>query len=193
MNKFKKNVSSAVIWLSEFWPFSALFEWMVKDQKNTHVFLILFNVFSTSLYFTAVFSPWIYLAWSFLPIVLFRTNPIAPTIGLITMVRDEEIGFGSFMISVLFMMLQQICLFACLYMIFGVIEGNDKELVAGLWGHFYFSVVTFTTLGYGNMVPINMPGEAIAAIEALMGFAIFALLIGVAAAVAMQPKENPEI
>jgi L-cystine uptake protein TcyP (sodium:dicarboxylate symporter family) len=73
-----------------------------------------------------------------------------------------------------------------------VVEGNDKQAITGLWEHIYFSVVTFTTLGYGNFVPANTAAEVIAAFEAIIGFAIFALLIGVASAVALQKEKIDE-
>ena len=79
-------------------------------------------------------------------------------------------------------MLFYICLFACLYMLFGSLENSNGEAVTGLWSHFYFSTVTFTTLGYGNIVPSNTVGEVIASIEVIIGFVAFALLIGIASA-----------
>ena len=96
------------------------------------------------------------------------------------------------MITVFFMMLHYIFLFACLYMLFAVIEGSNQKAITSLWDNIYFSVVTFTTLGYGNYVPTNTAGEVIAAFEAIIGFAVFAFLIGVASAVALDRKGSVE-
>jgi voltage-gated potassium channel Kch len=41
----------------------------------------------------------------------------------------------------------------------------------------YFSVVTFTTLGYGDISPIGTYARTVAGIEALMGTALMALLV----------------
>jgi uncharacterized protein YjbI with pentapeptide repeats len=46
---------------------------------------------------------------------------------------------------------------------------------------YYFSVVTLTTLGFGDITPINTAGEIFAAIEVLMGYVILGLLISVLA------------
>jgi hypothetical protein len=97
---------------------------------------------------------------------------------------------GSFVLSVFFMMVHYICIFSCLYMIFGVVNDSSGDRIIGIWGHFYFSAVTFTTLGYGNLVPANVAAEVIATIEALIGFAAFAFLIGIASAAAMQRNRD---
>ncbi|MBS4097562.1 MAG: two pore domain potassium channel family protein [Sulfuricella sp.] len=47
---------------------------------------------------------------------------------------------------------------------------------------FYFSVVAFTTLGFGDFVPINNAGKILVSIEALMGathmVAFFSIVVG---------------
>ena len=53
-------------------------------------------------------------------------------------------------------------------------------------------MVTFTTLGYGNLVPLNAAGEVIAVIESIFGYAIFAFLIGIASAVALNKDDANE-
>lgn len=189
MSEFQSKIIKAIEWLSKFKIFSALFEWIGKDNKNQNRFLIFFNIFNTSLIFTALISPWIFIIWSLvIPILLFRSSPFAPLANLITMVRNNTIGFATFVITVLFMMLHYICLFACFYMLFGVIEDSNHQAISSLWQNIYFSAVTFTTLGYGNLVPANTAGEVIAAIEAMVGFAAFALLIGIASAAALNKK-----
>lgn len=41
----------------------------------------------------------------------------------------------------------------------------------------YFSVVTFTTLGYGDIQPSNAATRALAGVESLLGAALIALLV----------------
>lgn len=43
----------------------------------------------------------------------------------------------------------------------------------------YFSIVTFTTLGYGNLEPATVVGQYVAGAEALLGTVLLALLVGV--------------
>lgn len=43
----------------------------------------------------------------------------------------------------------------------------------------YFSTVTFTTLGYGNIRPMSNVGQYIAATEAMIGSLLVALVVGV--------------
>jgi hypothetical protein len=187
MSEFHSKIEKGVMWLFKFKFFTSFFDWMVKDPKNQNKFLIWFNIFNTSLIFTALISPWIFIVWGLVvPTLLLRSSPLAPLANLIIMVRQRTIGFSGLMITVFFMMLHYICIFACFYMIFGIVEGSNNQAITSLWEHVYFSVVTFTTLGYGNFVPANTAAEVIAAFEAIVGFAVFAFLIGVASAVALQ-------
>ncbi|NVK25949.1 MAG: two pore domain potassium channel family protein [Gammaproteobacteria bacterium] len=190
MNKFQSRVTSLVLWLAKFKLFEKLFLWMAADKKNEHKFLLYFNVFNTSLYFTALISPWIFIIWGvIIPALIFRSSPLAAASNLIELVRAKTINFTGFLITVFFNMLFYICLFACFFMLFGSLENSNGKEVGGLWDHFYFSAVTFTTLGYGNIVPSNTVGEVIATIEVIIGFAAFALLIGIASALALDKEQ----
>ncbi|MCJ8320421.1 MAG: ion channel [Colwellia sp.] len=191
MSNFQTRITEGVSWLSQFKIFAKLFDWMYKDKKNAHTFLLFFNIFNTSLYLTASFSPWIFIVWGLIiPTILFRSSPLAGVSNLIELVRNKKISFTGFMITIFFMMLFYICLFACFYMLFGTLENSKGQAVTGLWSHFYFSTVTFTTLGYGNIVPSNIIGEIIASVEVIIGFAAFALLIGIASALAIDKDQN---
>jgi hypothetical protein len=44
----------------------------------------------------------------------------------------------------------------------------------------YFSIVTFVTLGYGDITPLNALGKFIASFEATLGFTMFGLFVAVA-------------
>lgn len=77
-----------------------------------------------------------------------------------------------------------IVVFANAYEIFGTVK-NGSDAIIGLWQHSYFSVVTFTTLGYGDYLPTDN-AQIIAVIEALFGYGYFALLVGVFGAMLYQ-------
>ncbi|MDH3346490.1 MAG: ion channel [Desulfobulbaceae bacterium] len=67
-------------------------------------------------------------------------------------------------------------LFCGLYYVYGLhsVQGIIKhDFLTSL----YFSVVTWTTLGYGDLQPINEL-RMVAAMEALMGYLYMALLVG---------------
>lgn len=57
--------------------------------------------------------------------------------------------------------------------------GSPEQVIDALGTSLYFSVVTFGTLGYGDVEPIGQAARALAAIETLLGFALVALLISV--------------
>ena len=74
--------------------------------------------------------------------------------------------------------------FANIYEISGqVVYSSDTDLpIKGLWEHVYFSIVTFTTLGYGDLVPLGT-ARYFAATQALLGLGYFAFLIGISGSI----------
>ena len=48
---------------------------------------------------------------------------------------------------------------------------------SGIFDYFYFSIVTFTTLGYGDITPVTVAEKVIVGIEVLLGFTMLGILI----------------
>ena len=67
-----------------------------------------------------------------------------------------------------------IFIFAGLY---GSLGLNPAEAAQGLQSRVYFSTVTFTTLGYGDIQP-SEPGRLFAAFEAFFGYCYLGFIIG---------------
>ncbi len=65
-------------------------------------------------------------------------------------------------LSILFVVL----LFGLLYMLVEVDYGDHKTLLSP----FYFSVVTMTTLGYGDVLPASIPAQVIVILEVIAGY-----------------------
>jgi hypothetical protein len=66
--------------------------------------------------------------------------------------------------------------FALFFAGIGLQFGNAPE--PGLGTYFYFSGVTFFTLGYGDLTPSTQSGRFLAVTEAATGFAFLAIIIG---------------
>jgi voltage-gated potassium channel Kch len=68
--------------------------------------------------------------------------------------------------------------FASIYRLVGIVDTSTRELSHDATDCLYFSVVTFTTLGYGDFIP---PPELrlVAAAEAFAGYLSLALVIAV--------------
>ena len=50
---------------------------------------------------------------------------------------------------------------------------------SGVFDNLYFSVVTFTTLGYGDIVPVSALGRVLVIIEVMVGYMMLGLLVGI--------------
>jgi Ion channel/Pentapeptide repeats (8 copies) len=78
-------------------------------------------------------------------------------------------------------------LFGLTYSVFPGLLGLDclsgaKDCKRNSWfTPFYFSIVTFTTLGFGDITPKNLVGELIVSFEVIFGYAVLGLLISVLA------------
>ncbi len=68
-------------------------------------------------------------------------------------------------------------LFAFSYLMFDGVSFTGTCLSQKLWQSFYFSVTTFTTLGYGDFQPANLAGQVLALAEALIGAFFIALFV----------------
>lgn len=80
------------------------------------------------------------------------------------------------LLNVSFTGLSNIGLFAYIYYKFGV-EGTEGIIVGDFASSLYFSIVTWTTLGYGDLKPID-DLRLLASLEAFMGYIYMAVLIG---------------
>jgi len=71
-------------------------------------------------------------------------------------------------------------LFTILYWCIGFehIEGINPEKGSSFMQAYYFSVQTFTTVGYGVMSPSGWPAQMVSSIEAFVGFLSFSLATG---------------
>jgi inward rectifier potassium channel len=58
------------------------------------------------------------------------------------------------------------------------------------WRAFFFSVETLSTIGYGNIVPVNIAANGVVTIEALAGLMSFAIATGLVFARFSRPRAN---
>jgi hypothetical protein len=105
---------------------------------------------------------------------------------LISKTVDLACGYGESPVSVIFFSLSVILFFGVLFFLFGI-QGTDaiirytphlplSETIHDLGDCLYFSVVTFTTVGYGDIYPIGIT-RFFATLEAFAGSFILALFV----------------
>lgn len=79
-----------------------------------------------------------------------------------------------------------------------VILGSAMYLIEGSESGFssiprsvYWAVVTLTTVGYGDITPVTVPGQFLASIVMIMGYAIIAVPTGIVTAEIVEAKKPP--
>ncbi|MFC2140819.1 potassium channel family protein [Acidobacteriota bacterium] len=71
-------------------------------------------------------------------------------------------------------------IFGVIYAVLGKLFPNSFDIPAGstLISYFYFSIVTFTTLGFGDITPLEWYTQVLVTIEVILGYVILGVLIG---------------
>ncbi len=89
-------------------------------------------------------------------------------------------GYGERLLRPLLVGGVLILLWAILYSMGGIVntaDNGDSQISHNLWDSLYLSIVTFTTLGYGDLLPSSGLMRALACVEALAGSALMSLFI----------------
>lgn len=90
-------------------------------------------------------------------------------------------GYGERPPRALFISILFIFIYSWIYSYFNLIHyaSPSMEKSIGWLQSFYFSVVTFTTLGFGDIVPKHGIGQALVAIEVMMGYLLLGTLVAI--------------
>ena len=77
--------------------------------------------------------------------------------------------------------------YAAVYTQFGIVNlrGSENEVTKDFWQCAYYSVVTFTSLGYGDYVPQGL-GKVMACLEALTGYLVLGIVASSSASLLKQ-------
>jgi hypothetical protein len=115
-----------------------------------------------------------------------KQMPLFSLKRLISKLVEFSCGYGERPLRIVILSTMVILLFTCIFFISGLdysgeilqvsVNASMKENIAELLNSLYFSVVTFTTLGYGDILPIGI-SKVFAGIEALLGGFILALFV----------------
>ncbi len=110
---------------------------------------------------------------------MFRVLKMARHLGeaslLMTALRASRPKIAVFLFSVLAM----VCVEGTLMYL---LEGHVNAGFSSIPESVYWGIVTITTVGYGDIVPITVPGKILACVVTLTGFAIIAVPTGIVSA-----------
>ncbi|MCK4950841.1 MAG: two pore domain potassium channel family protein [Gammaproteobacteria bacterium] len=169
-----------------FWLAETKFgEFAFSSPERVRVTIFLFVLFTHGLYWaTAWWSPWPYLVFTATGL-WFSQGVFKPWGTIISQAVEPTWDPAILKITVPFIMFNYVAVFSCLYML-GTVADSDGKAINGMWQHFYFSAVTLSTLGYGNLTPSGIWSEIVATIQAIIGFMGFAVLAGIVASIALK-------
>lgn len=90
-------------------------------------------------------------------------------------------GHGALIIRPIGFSLSIVFLFSLFFCCFSLIDYANPTMgnPIGWLQSLYFSVITFTTLGFGDIIPINCIGQALATIEVMLGYLLLGTLIAI--------------
>ena len=104
-----------------------------------------------------------------------------------------EMGWSQFLLLTVGAYVLVNLLFALLFLIIGVESLANVDIGGPLWKRyldcFFFSVQTFTTVGYGSVAPIGITANALAAFIALFGLISVAMVTGLFYARFARPQQ----
>ncbi len=115
-----------------------------------------------------------------------RQMPLFSSKRFISKLVEFSCGYGERPLRIIILSAMVILLFTSIFFMTGLSDSGEiiqfsfnasiNENISDLLNSLYFSVVTFTTLGYGDILPIGI-SKLFAGIEALMGGFILALFV----------------
>lgn len=174
------------LYLAIEWGFTLLFTveyllriWIAQNRRayvlSVYGVIDLLSILPT---YIAFFAPE---AAPLLIIRLLRVLRVFRVLRLLTFLNEANMLAGALrqssrQIFIFFLMVMTtMVIFGCLmYVIEGPENGFDNIPVSVYW-----AIVTITTVGYGDYVPITAAGRAIAAVGMLIGYAIIAVPTGI--------------
>lgn len=97
-------------------------------------------------------------------------------------------SFTKILIFMLFVLVAAVILGSLMYSIEGEDNPDFKSIPAGI----YWAVVTITTVGYGDVVPMTAAGRFLSVIVMLLGYSIIAVPTGIVAGETFREHQRPK-
>lgn len=110
------------------------------------------------------------------------------------------LGQANLLLSALHASRRKILVFMGTVLLLDLILGSAMYLIEGEEGGFtsiprsvYWAIVTMTTVGYGDIAPVTIPGQLLASVVMLLGYAILAVPTGIVTAELVEKIRPAEI
>ncbi|MDR3416779.1 MAG: pentapeptide repeat-containing protein [Nevskia sp.] len=92
------------------------------------------------------------------------------------------LDYGRSLLRVALLAAALVVLFGTIYALSpGILDYGYRARTSTPFTPFYFSIVTYTTLGFGDLRPANLYGEIVVSVEVVLGYVTLGLLLAVLA------------
>lgn len=99
--------------------------------------------------------------------------------GIIYFFTEKFLGYGESILRILFTSISIIIIYALIYWKFCLLVCSKANYVLSFIDYFYYSIVTFTTLGYGDISPnlLYPMAKILSGSEAFLGAFVMAIIV----------------
>lgn len=118
---------------------------------------------------------WIFIIWRLAEILVYQ-------LSIIFVSRDALIKTSSFSRSIALFLInvsEVISIYAILYLSFGVIGYCKNKVIQKPFEALYFSIITISTTGFGDIIPINRCGRILVFSEIAIGILLLVIFFGI--------------
>ncbi len=157
-----------------------------NDIKKEKSFLIIFIILGIIYFITIFILKLIFYENSYLEIILIGILFVIFILALRKSQSNPILKLLYYLLSI-YIIFYCIYIYTIIYMNFGIINTIDNMIVNDFWSCFYFSIITFTTLGYGDLRPTEFT-RMYSASEALLGYVTLGLIISYSVSYILKKK-----
>jgi len=176
-------------------PHAVIFgDWFVWLTFTLETLILLLLVRDKRLYLirnwmnVAIIVTGVFIVWGFAPVLaVFRSLRLLLVLGLLFRISRtlthvlRQNHLGNLLVFTLFMVV-----------VSGILISGFDPAIHDPWQGIWWALVTITTVGYGDVVPVSGPGKLFASLLIIFGIVVFSVLTATVSAYLIRRNEEQE-